>query len=77
MTSDKAFGGAGKVGESMFSPWERRFVARYVTKVPRWLETYHLTMLTVVWCLGILFFGWMAQRNILVRDCLRTSQNRT
>jgi phosphatidylglycerophosphate synthase len=64
MTSDKTFGGAGKVGESMFSPWERRFVARYVTKVPRWLETYHLTMLTVVWCLGILFFGWMAQRNI-------------
>ncbi|MGV3710306.1 MAG: CDP-alcohol phosphatidyltransferase family protein [Gemmatimonas sp.] len=64
MTSDKPFGGAGKVGESMFSPWERRFVARYVTKIPRWLETYHLTMLTVVWCLGILFFGWMAQRNI-------------
>lgn len=64
MSAEKPFAGAGKVGESLFSPWERRFVARYVTKVPRFLETYHLTLLTVVWSLAILFFGWMARRNI-------------
>ena len=64
MSSDKPFAGAGKVGESFFSPWERRFVARYVTKVPRALETYHLTLLTVVWSALILFFGWMARSNI-------------
>lgn len=65
MTATKAeFAGAGKVGESIFSPWERRFVARYVQRVPRWLETYHLTLLTIVWSLLILLFGWLAQRDI-------------
>ncbi|MEP6833163.1 MAG: CDP-alcohol phosphatidyltransferase family protein [Gemmatimonas sp.] len=64
MTVDKPFAGAGKVGESMFSPWERRFVANNVTRVPRWLQTNHLTMLTIVWCLGILLFGWLAKTNI-------------
>lgn len=64
MSAEKPFAGAGKVGESLFSPWERRFVANYVTRVPRWLETYHLTLLTIVWCLGILLFGWLGQRNI-------------
>jgi len=63
MTAEKPFAGAGKVGESLFSPWERRFVARYVASVPRGVETYHLTLLTVVWCVGILLFGWLAQSN--------------
>lgn len=58
------FGGAGKVGESIFSPLEKRFVARNVGRVPRWLETYHLTMLTVVWSAGILLFGYLARTNI-------------
>ena len=39
-------------------------VARYVTSVPGWLETYHLTLLTVVWCMGILLLGWLARGNI-------------
>ncbi|MBC8090225.1 MAG: hypothetical protein H7Z40_23445 [Phycisphaerae bacterium] len=64
MSADKPFGGAGKVGESFFSPWERRFVAKYVTRVPRFLETYHLTLLTIVWSLLILVFGWLAKTNI-------------
>lgn len=64
MSADKPFGGAGKVGESIFSPWERRFVAKYVTKVPKFLETYHLTLLTIVWCALILVFGWMAKSDI-------------
>src|SRR5215204_1639119 len=64
MSAEKPFAGAGKVGESLFSPWERRFVARYVTRVPKFLETYHLTLLTIVWSLAILFFGWLARENI-------------
>jgi len=64
MSADQPFGGAGKVGESFFSPGERRFVAKYVTKTPRFLETYHLTLLTIVWSLLILLFGWMARTNI-------------
>lgn len=64
MSAENPFAGAGKVGESFFSPRERRFVARYVTKVPTFVETYHLTLLTVVWSAGILMFGWMAKSNI-------------
>lgn len=64
MASEKPFAGAGKVGESLFTPWERRLVTRYVTSVPSWLETYHLTLLTIVWSLLILLFGWLAQHNI-------------
>lgn len=64
MTAEKPFAGAGKVGESIFTPWERKLVARYVSRVPAWLETYHLTLLTIVWSLLILLFGWLAKRNI-------------
>src|SRR3954466_7368065 len=64
MTAEKPFGGAGKVGESVLAPFEKRFVAHNLSRVPRWLETYHLTLLTLVWCAFILLFGWMAKRNI-------------
>jgi phosphatidylglycerophosphate synthase len=64
MASDKAFGGAGKVGESFFARPERWLVARYVGHVPRWLETYHLTLLTILWSVLIPLFGVLARRNI-------------
>lgn len=58
------FGGAGKVGESIFSAPEKRLVAAGVTKVPRWLETYHLTMMTLLWSGMIVVFGWLARENL-------------
>lgn len=64
MTAQQPFGGAAKVGESLFAPIEKRLVARYVARIPSWLETYHLTLLTIVWNGLILLFGWLAQRNI-------------
>ncbi len=64
MQTQGPFGGAGKVGESLFSGPERRFVNRYVGLVPRRLETYHLTMLTVLWSALIPWFGWLARSNI-------------
>ena len=64
MAAEKPFGGAGKVGESFFSPIEKRIVARYVSRVPGWLETYHLTLLTIVWSALVGVFGWLAKSNI-------------
>ncbi len=32
-------------------------------KIPSWLETYHLTMLTLVWSLAILLFSYFAARD--------------
>lgn len=58
------FGGAGKVGESIFTGPEKRFVARFVGHIPPWLETYHLTLLTLVWSALILLFGWLARGDI-------------
>src|SRR5688572_16316355 len=64
MESNTTFGGAGKVGESFFARPERWFVARFVGRIPRWLETYHLTMLTLVWSILIPLFGALARTNI-------------
>ena len=58
------FGGASKVGESWLSGPERAFVARFVGHLPRGLETYHLTLLTLLWSALILLFGWWARQNI-------------
>lgn len=64
MEAKSTFGGAGKVGESFFAAPERRLVAAYAGRVPRWLETHHLTLLTIVWSLGVLGFGYLARTNI-------------
>ena len=49
MKEQQTFGGATKAGESILGPWEKRFVSRWVGSVPKWLETYHLTLLTIPW----------------------------
>lgn len=58
----QVFGGATKKGESILGPWERRFVQKHVDKVPRWLETYHLTYMTILWCIFIVLSGWLANK---------------
>src|SRR5204863_221130 len=35
-----------------------------IPRVPKWLETQHLTMLTLLWSLLILFFSFLAARNL-------------
>ena len=64
MTTPASFGGASKVGQSLLSGPERRLVARFVGSVPRGIETYHLTLLTVLWSGLILLFGWLARGEI-------------
>ncbi|HST52427.1 MAG TPA: CDP-alcohol phosphatidyltransferase family protein [Pyrinomonadaceae bacterium] len=55
---------ATKASSSLLSPLERRMARRVLPHVPRWLETYHLTMLTLAWCLGLVFFGRLAAQDI-------------
>ncbi|MFC1623299.1 CDP-alcohol phosphatidyltransferase family protein [Patescibacteria group bacterium] len=58
------FAGDKKKGQSIFGPLEKKLVEKYVDKVPKWLETYHLTFLTIPWCVLIVLGGYLAQDNL-------------
>ena len=58
------FAGAQKTNNSFLSPLERRLAPLVIPRIPSWLETYHLTMLTLLWSLMILVFSALAARNI-------------
>ncbi len=48
---------------SLTGALEKRLIQSTIHKVPRWIEGYHLTMLTVVWSAGLIYFGYLAQYN--------------
>lgn len=41
---------------------ERKFIDANVTRFPRWIEGYHLTLMTIPWSAGLVVFGWLAAR---------------
>jgi len=45
---------------SPFATWERKFVEANVDGFPRWIETYHLTLMTILWSAGVVLAGWLA-----------------
>jgi phosphatidylglycerophosphate synthase len=61
---EKKFAGDKKVGESILGRLEKRLVARYVEKIPKKIETYHLTLLTIPWSLAIILSGYLTRYNI-------------
>ncbi|OGH87653.1 MAG: hypothetical protein A3J93_03995 [Candidatus Magasanikbacteria bacterium RIFOXYC2_FULL_42_28] len=58
------FHGHEKVGESLLSPFEKILVAKYVSKIPAGIQTYHLTLLTILWSALIILFGYLSQTNV-------------
>ena len=60
----QTFAGAGKSNHGLLVPLERRLASYVLPRVPRWLETYHLTLLTPVWSVGIAVFGFLAASNL-------------
>jgi len=58
------FAGDKKFGTWAFSDFEARFVGKYIHLVPQWIETYHLTMMTVFWSAVIAVAGFLAKENI-------------
>ncbi len=62
--TDQTFPGATKTSRSLLSPLERRLAAAVVPRIPRAIETYHLTLLTLVWCGGIVLFGHLAAEDL-------------
>ncbi len=58
------FAGASKTNTSFLSPLERRLAPIVLPRIPKWLETHHLTMLTLVWSLLIALFSYFAAANL-------------
>jgi len=58
------FQGDKKVGKSWLYPVEQWFLSWAVSRVPKQIETYHLTMATLVWSFLILIFCYLAQFNV-------------
>ena len=55
---------ATKSNTSLLSPLERRLAGRVVPRIPRWLGTHHLTLLTLMWCAGLVGFGYLAAADL-------------
>ena len=63
--TDKAFTGDKKLPmRSLLARQERKFIDANVSRFPRWLQGYHLTMMTVLFSAGLIFFGYLARNNI-------------
>lgn len=62
--ADGNFGGDKKVGQSILTGPQKAFVAWGMPRVPLWLETYHLAMLTVLWSALNVLFGFLARANL-------------
>jgi phosphatidylglycerophosphate synthase len=64
MIETQQFAGATKTNTSFLTPLERRLAIRVLPRIPSWLETYHLTMLTLVWSGLILLFSYLAKNDL-------------
>lgn len=58
------FAGDKKFGKWIFSDLENRLVEKTIHLIPKWLETYHLTMMTLLWSVVIVLAGYLAEENI-------------
>jgi archaetidylinositol phosphate synthase len=62
---EKEFAGDKKLPMRTFlARWERKFIDGNVSKFPRWIEGYHLTLMTIPWSLGLIAFGYLAKTNL-------------
>ena len=64
MIDTQQFAGATKTNTSFLTPLERRVAIRVLPRIPSWLETYHLTMMTLLWSGLILFFSYLAASDL-------------
>ncbi len=64
MNQNKEFKGDKKLPvTSLTGKWERRLIDSTIHSIPRWIEGYHLTLMTVIWSAGLIWFGYLAQWN--------------
>jgi len=64
--ADNQFGGDKKVGKSLLNNPENRLKTWVVPKIPSFIETHHLTMMTLVWSIINVILGFFAKDNLSV-----------
>ena len=74
MTETQEFAGAFKSNNSFLTPLERRLAPLVLPRIPAWIETYHLTLLTLLWSATIVVCSYMARTDLrwlwLVSVCI-------
>ena len=56
--------GARKEDKSILDSFEQKFLKQLLPLIPRSVETYHLTLLSLVWCLLSVFSGFLAKGDL-------------
>jgi len=64
MEKQRKFAGDKKVGMSFLGPLEKKLVQKCVPLIPKGIETYHLTLLTIPTSLFIILFSALANVNM-------------
>jgi phosphatidylglycerophosphate synthase len=59
-----AFNGHKKEGKAIFNDLEKIIVNKFVSRVPKFIETYHLTYMTILWSLGVILFSFLAKWDV-------------
>ncbi|MBI2995083.1 MAG: CDP-alcohol phosphatidyltransferase family protein [Candidatus Melainabacteria bacterium] len=53
-----------KHGESLLRSYELKYLTPLVSLIPKWIKSYHLTLLSILWSLLIVLFSYFARENI-------------
>jgi len=61
---EQEFGGDKKLPmRTLLAKYERKLIDANVSKFPKWIEGYHLTLMTVPLSAGLIVFGYLARDN--------------
>ncbi len=62
--ANQVFGGDKKLPmTSLLARSERKLIDANVQRFPKWIEGYHLTLMTLLWSVGLIAFGRLARDN--------------
>jgi hypothetical protein len=67
--SNESFTGDEKVDQSWLILLENKVVARTINYLPSWLETHHLTLMTILWSIGVVISGYLARHDDFYAVC--------
>jgi len=61
---NQEFGGDKKLPmRTLLAKYERKLIDSNVSRFPRWIQGYHLTLMTIPFSAGLIVFGYLARNN--------------